>query len=142
MKSELPRVGLVLQSEELRIMRIESSLRRVDAVNENFVQSGVRCDKKAIVMREVDRVAVHFGRRTSRRHTRAFPGMLVKARDLSEPASLPTGIDTELPLDQFATATIEPVLSRLRWHGITPLVEARFSSRSFPVLESMEKAVM
>ena len=49
--------------------------------------------------------------------------------------------DTVLPLDQFATAIIEPVLSRLRWHGITPLVELRFSSFSFPVFESMEKAV-
>jgi hypothetical protein len=47
-----------------------------------------------------------------------------------------------LPLNQFAAAAIAPVLSRLRWHGITPLVELRFNSFSFPVFGSMKKAVM
>src|SRR4051794_39557478 len=65
MKSELPGVGLVLQSEKWRIVRRESPLRGIDAVDENFVQSGVGCNEEAIVLREVDGVAVHFDLRTS-----------------------------------------------------------------------------
>src|SRR5687767_15908382 len=52
--------------------------------------------------------------------------------------SFRTGMLTVLPLDQFAAASIAPVLSRLRWHGITPLVEARLISVSFPVRASIE----
>src|SRR5262249_9519854 len=77
MKSELPGVGLMLQSEKWRIVRGESPLRGIDTVDEDFVQSSVGCNEKAIVWREIDRVAVHFDRRTSRRRARAFTGMLV-----------------------------------------------------------------
>src|SRR5579863_4155333 len=91
MKSELPGVGLVLQSEKMGLMRIESRVCRIDAMNENFVQSGVGGDEEAIVVREVDGVAVHFDLRTSWRHTGAFTGMLVEAYDLSERAVLAHG---------------------------------------------------
>src|SRR5262249_153406 len=91
MKSELSGVGLVLQSEKSRIVRRESPLRGIDTVDEDFVQSGVGCNEKAIVWREVDGVAVHFDPRTSRRRTRAFTGMLVEGRGLSERAVLTYG---------------------------------------------------
>src|SRR5258708_4720461 len=91
MKSELPGVGLVLQSEKCRIVRGESPLRGIDAVDKNFVQSGVGCNKEAIVGREVDGMAVHFDPRTSWRHTGAFTGMLVEGRGLSERAVLMHG---------------------------------------------------
>src|SRR4051794_36105185 len=91
MKSELPGVGLMLQCEKWRIMRRESPLRGIDTMDEDFVQSGVGCNKEAIVWREVDGVAVHFDRRTSRRHTGAFTGMLVQGRGLSERAVLTHG---------------------------------------------------
>src|SRR5690242_16153909 len=91
MKSELPGVGLVLQSEKWRILRGESPFRDIDTVDEDLVQPGVGCNEKAIVWCEVDGMAVHFDRRTSWRHTGAFSGMLVEGRDLTERAVLPHG---------------------------------------------------
>src|SRR5207248_3380910 len=91
MKSELPGVGLALQSEKGRIVRDESPMRGIDTVDEDFVQPGVGCNEKAIVWREVDGVAVHFDARTSWRHTGAFTGVLVEGRDLSERAVLTHG---------------------------------------------------
>src|SRR5262245_57407349 len=91
MKPELPGVGLVLQSEKRRIVRGESPLRGIDAVDEDLIQSGVGGDEEAIVRREVDGVAVHFGPRTSWRHTGAFTGVLVEARGLPERAVLTHG---------------------------------------------------
>src|SRR2546421_9525066 len=76
MKSELPGVGLVFQSEKWRIVCGESPLRGINTVDKDFVQPGVGCNEKTIVWREVDGVAVHFDRRTSWRHTGAFTGML------------------------------------------------------------------
>src|SRR5262249_34558335 len=78
-------------SEKWRIVRGESPLRGVDPMDEDFVQSGVGCNEKAIVWREVDGVAVYFNRRTSWRHTRAFTGMLVQGRRLSERAVVTHG---------------------------------------------------
>ena len=65
MKSELPGVGLVLQSEKWRIVRGESPLRGIDTVDKDFVQPGVGCNEKTIVWSEVDGVAVHLDARTS-----------------------------------------------------------------------------
>src|SRR5262249_52461511 len=91
MKSELSGVRLVLQSEKWRIVCGERPLRGIDPVDEDLVQSGVRSNEKAIVRREIYGVAVHFDRRASRLHTRAFTGMLVDARGLSERAVLTHG---------------------------------------------------
>src|SRR5262249_19807496 len=48
MKSELPGVGLLVQSEKWRIVWGESSLGGIDAVDEDLVQFGVGCNKEAI----------------------------------------------------------------------------------------------
>src|SRR6185369_17958701 len=54
MKSELPGVGLVLQSEKGRIVRDKGPFRGIDTVYEHLVQPGVGCNEKAIVRCEVD----------------------------------------------------------------------------------------
>src|SRR5262249_43071524 len=77
MKAELPGVGLVLEPEIWRILRRESPLRRIDAVDEDFVQDGIGGDEEAIFRRDVDGVAMRFDLGASLRHTGALAGILV-----------------------------------------------------------------